>query len=95
VNPSIFIWLVGIFWLILVLYLIVAAIGVKQDTQPHTWQRLALTLAIVMAFLLPRLPVFRFLRFASANPVIGVIGVIFLSDNFRTNTPITRNGQRR
>ena len=76
-NPSILIWLVGIFWLILVLYLIVAAIGVKQDTQPHTWQRLALTLAIVAAFLLPRLPIFRFLRFALANPVIGVIGVIF------------------
>jgi len=69
VNPSIFIWLIGILWLILILYLIVAAIGVKQDTQPHTWQRLGLTLAISAAFLLPRLPIFRFLRFAPANPV--------------------------
>ena len=75
-NPSIFIWLIGILWLILILYLIVAAIGVKQDTQPHTWQRLALTLAIIAAFLLPRLPIFRFLRFAPANPVVGVVGVI-------------------
>jgi hypothetical protein len=54
VNSSLFVWLIGILWLILILYLIVVAIGIKQDAQPHSWQRLGFTLAIVAAFLLPR-----------------------------------------
>jgi len=62
-NPAIFIWLVSGFWLILIAYLIVAAIGVKQDTQGHLSQSFGLLFAIVAAFLLPYLPIFQFLNF--------------------------------
>jgi hypothetical protein len=48
-NPSIFIWLIYAFWLILIAYLIVSAIGVKQDTQGHSLQSVGLMLAIIKA----------------------------------------------
>ena len=75
-NPSIFIWLIYAFWLILIAYLIVSAIGVKQDTQGHLLQSVGLMLAIIAAFLLPYLPIFHFLNFAPVNPVLSSIGVI-------------------
>ena len=75
-NPAVFIWLVSGFWLILIAYLIVAAIGVKQDTQEHLSQSFGLLFAIVAAFLLPYLPIFQFLNFAPVNPVVSSIGVI-------------------
>lgn len=37
-NPQIFVWFLYAFWLILITYLIVAAIGVKQDTEGHWLQ---------------------------------------------------------
>jgi len=75
-NPSIFIWLIDAFWLILVAYLIVSAIGVKQDTQGHSLQSVGLLLAIIAAFLLPYLPRFHFLNFAPVTPVVSGLGVI-------------------
>ena len=75
-NPSIFIWLIHAFWLILIAYLTVSAIGVKEDTQGHPLQSVGLLLAIIISFLLPHLPIFRFLNFAPVNPVVSGIGVI-------------------
>jgi len=75
-NPSIFIWLIDGFWLILVGYLTISAIGVKPDTQRHSLQSVGLMLAIIAAFLLPHLPIFHFLNFAPVNPMVGGAGVI-------------------
>ena len=50
-NPSIFIWLIYAFWLILIGYLIVSAIGVKPDSQRHLLQSFGLLLAIIVSFL--------------------------------------------
>ncbi len=78
-NPSIFISLINALWLIVIAYLIVSAIGAKQDTQRHLLQSFGLMFAIIAAFLLPGLPIFRFLNFAPVNPVISSIGVIVCS----------------
>ena len=75
-NPTIFIWLIYTFWVILVVYLTVSAIGVKQETQGHLLQSIGLLFAIVAAFLLPHLPIFRFLNFAPVSPFLSCIGVI-------------------
>jgi protein-S-isoprenylcysteine O-methyltransferase Ste14 len=74
-NPAIFIWLVYALWFILVVYLIVSAIGVKPDTQPHALQSVVLLLAIIAAFLLPNLPIFHFLNFAPVNPALSSVGL--------------------
>lgn len=75
-NTSIFIWVIYAFWLILIAYLIVSAIGVKQETRGHSLQSVGLLLAIIASFLLPRLPIFDFLNFAPVNPIVSSIGVI-------------------
>src|SRR5271157_1844541 len=75
-NPSIFIWLIYALWLILVGYLTVSAIGVKQEPQGHLLQSLGLMFAIIASFLLPYLPIFHFVNFAPVNPVLSGIGVI-------------------
>ena len=75
-NPSIFIWLIYAFWVLLIAYLTVSAIGVKQEPQGHLLQSLGLLLAIIAAFLLPYLPIFHFLNFAPVNAVANSIGVI-------------------
>jgi protein-S-isoprenylcysteine O-methyltransferase len=75
-NHSTFIWIVYALWLILIVYLIVAAIGAKQDTQRHAPQSVGLMLAIVAAFLLPYLPIFSFVNFAPVSPAVSVIGII-------------------
>jgi len=69
-------WIIGALWLALVVYLIVAAIGVKRDTGQHMLQSLGLTLAIVAAFLLPHLPIFRFLDYAPVNPLLSAVGIV-------------------
>ncbi len=75
-NTSIFVRLIDAFWLILIAYLIVSAIGVKQETRRHLLQSVGLMLAIIASFLLPRLPVFHFVNFRPASPVVSCIGVI-------------------
>ena len=75
-NPAIFIWLVYALWFVLVLFLIISAIGVKQETQGHLSQSLGLMFAIIVAFLLPHLPIFHFVNFAPVNPVLSIIGLI-------------------
>ena len=75
-NPPVFTWLIYAFWLFLVGYLTVAAIGVKQARREHLGQRFGLMFLIIALFLLPYLPVFRFVNFAPVNPVLSGIGVI-------------------
>jgi protein-S-isoprenylcysteine O-methyltransferase Ste14 len=75
-NPSVFIWLIYAFWLILIVYLTVSAIGVKREPQGHLLQSFGLMFAIIAAFLLPYLPIFSSVNFAPVNPVLSSIGVI-------------------
>ena len=75
-NPSIFIWVIYAFWLILIVYLTVSAIGVKREPQGHLLQSFGLMFAIIAAFLLPYLPIFSFVNFAPVTPVLSSIGVI-------------------
>jgi protein-S-isoprenylcysteine O-methyltransferase len=76
ISPSIFIWIVDAIWLAVVIYLTIAAFGVKRDSSPQLGQRLGLMFAIVAAFLLPHLPIFRFVNFAPVNPALSVVGTI-------------------
>jgi hypothetical protein len=48
-NPAIFIRIIYALWLILVVYLTVSAIGVKQETQRHLWQSFGLMFGIIAA----------------------------------------------
>jgi len=73
---TIFVWLIYAFWLILIAYLTASAIGVKQETPAHLVQSFGLLFAILVAFLLPHLPIFHFLNFAPVNPVLSSIGII-------------------
>jgi protein-S-isoprenylcysteine O-methyltransferase Ste14 len=75
VNPSIFIWIIHAFWLIIIAYLTVSAIGVNKDIQGHLLQSFGLLLAIIAALLLPYLPIFRFFNFCPVNPVLSSIGL--------------------
>jgi protein-S-isoprenylcysteine O-methyltransferase Ste14 len=74
-NVSIFIWLIYALWIILVAYLTVAAIGVKQAYYENLEERFGLMFIIIAAFLLPHLPIFNILNF-TPDPIVGIIGVI-------------------
>jgi hypothetical protein len=73
---TIFVWIINALWFLLIVYLTVSAIGVKQETQGHLAQSFGLLLAIIVAFLLPHLPIFDFLDFAPVNSVVSSIGVM-------------------
>jgi len=75
VNPALFVWLIYTLWFILAAYLTVSAVGVKPETQGHMLQSVGLALALIVAFLLPRLSIFRFLDIAPVSPVLSGIGV--------------------
>jgi protein-S-isoprenylcysteine O-methyltransferase Ste14 len=62
-------------WMLLAVYLTVAAIGAKRDTQPHLGQSLGLVLLIIAAILLPHLKMFRFVNFES-GAALGTIGLV-------------------
>lgn len=68
--------LIYLLWLALVIYLTVSAIGVKRDTKPHLMQSFALLFAIIAAFWLPRLEIFRFLYFEFVHPLVSIFGLI-------------------
>jgi protein-S-isoprenylcysteine O-methyltransferase Ste14 len=74
-NPAIFIWLVYALWLVVIVYLTIAAIGVKRDTSGSVRQRLGIMFGMIAAVGLPLLPVFHFLNF-TPGPVVGIIGLI-------------------
>lgn len=70
-----FIWLVDAAWIGLVVYLTVSAIGVKRDTNPHLAQSFGLLVAMIVALLLPRLPIFKFVNFAPVGPILSSVGL--------------------
>lgn len=72
----VFVWSIYAAWLVLIVYLTVSAFGAKRDTEEHMPQRLALLAAMIVAFLLPRVPMFRFVNFAPVNAVLSSISVI-------------------
>lgn len=78
-NLPISIWLIYTLWAVLVGYLTVSAIGVKRETEGHLGQSFGLMFAIIAAFLLPHLPIFRFVNFAPVSPFLSGIGVILCS----------------
>lgn len=63
-------------WLLLVLYLTISAIGAKRDTQGHLLQSFGILFALIAAFALPHLEIFRFVNFAPVSPALGRVGVI-------------------
>ncbi len=69
-------WLIYAFWAILVVYLTITAFNAKRDTQTHLGQSFGLMFAIIAAFLLPHLSIFRFVNFAPVNLTLNIIGVI-------------------
>lgn len=71
-----FIWFIYAAWLLLIIYLTVQAIGVKRDTEPHLLQSFGLMFAMIVAFLLPRLPLFGFVNFAPVNALVSGIGAV-------------------
>jgi protein-S-isoprenylcysteine O-methyltransferase Ste14 len=73
-NSSIFIWLVYGMWLAVLIYLTIAAKGVKQDTSGSVGQRLGIMFGMIAAVGLPFLPVFRFLNF-TPGLVVDSIGL--------------------
>jgi protein-S-isoprenylcysteine O-methyltransferase Ste14 len=75
-HTSIFIWLVYALWLTLVGYLTIAAMGVRQARKENLGQRFAILFLIVASFLLPYLPIFRFVNFAPLGPVLSAVGVM-------------------
>ncbi len=75
-KPLIFFWTIYAIWFIVIVYLIVAGIGVKQETKGHLLQSFGLMFAIIAAFLLPFIPVFYFLNFAPVNLLLNIIGVV-------------------
>ena len=70
-----FIWLVDAAWIGLVVDLTVSAIGVKRDTKPHLAQSFGLLVAMIVALLLPRLPIFKFVNFVSVGPILSSVGL--------------------
>ena len=75
-HPSIFVWLVYALWLTLVGYLTSSAIGVRQARKEHLGQRFAILFLIIASFLVPYLPIFRFVNFAPVSPVLSAVGVM-------------------
>jgi protein-S-isoprenylcysteine O-methyltransferase Ste14 len=75
-SSRIFIRVIYALWFVLVVYLTVSAVGVKRETKGHLGQSFALMFAIIVAFLLPHLPIFRFVNFAPVDPVLSSIGVV-------------------
>ena len=71
-------------WMLLVVYLTVAAIGAKRDTQPHLGQSLAFMLLIIAAILLPR---FQFVNF-EPGAALGTVGLVLtVAGMGRVGTP--------
>jgi protein-S-isoprenylcysteine O-methyltransferase Ste14 len=75
-NPAIFMWVIYALWFILIIFLIVAAAGAKQDTERHLGQSFGLLFAIIAAFVLPHVPIFGFVNFAPASAAVSIIGVV-------------------
>lgn len=69
------VWLVDAAWIGLIVYLTVSAIGVKRDTKPHLAQSFGLLVAMIVALLLPRLPIFKFVNFAPVGPILSSVGL--------------------
>jgi protein-S-isoprenylcysteine O-methyltransferase Ste14 len=74
----IFIYLVYALWTLLALYLIISAFGVKRDTNRNLVKSFGILLGIILAFLLPQLPIFHFLNFAGQNLLIDCAGIILV-----------------
>jgi protein-S-isoprenylcysteine O-methyltransferase Ste14 len=75
-SSRVFIRIIYALWFVLVIYLTVSAVGVKRDTKGHLGQSFALMFAIIVAFWLPHLRIFRFVNYAPVNPVLSCIGLI-------------------
>jgi protein-S-isoprenylcysteine O-methyltransferase len=75
-HPSIFIWIIYALWLLMIVYLTVAAAGGKRDTETHLGQSFGLLFAIIAAFVLPHLSIFSFVNFAPVSTALSILGLI-------------------
>jgi protein-S-isoprenylcysteine O-methyltransferase len=71
-----FVYIIYALWLALVVYLTDSALGVKREPETHLGQSIGLLFAIIVAFVLPHLPVFSFVNFAPVNAVASTLGVV-------------------
>ncbi len=69
-------WIIYVSWGILVVYLTVTAFSANRDTKTHLGQSFGLLFAIIAAFLLPHLSIFRSVNFAPVNLILNIIGAI-------------------
>jgi protein-S-isoprenylcysteine O-methyltransferase Ste14 len=74
-DSSLAIWIVYAAWAVLIVFLTATAFSAKRDTETHLGQSFALLFALVVAFLLPRLPIFGFVNFAPISPAVSLIGL--------------------
>ena len=72
----IFVRIIYALWLIQTTYLTISAFRARRDTKPHLAQSYGLMFAMIAAWLLPRLRVFRFVNFAPVNRVVSILGII-------------------
>jgi protein-S-isoprenylcysteine O-methyltransferase Ste14 len=75
-NTYIYILIIYVIWFIVTVYLTIAALGMKRELRGHLDQSFLLLLAIIAAFLLPRIRILSFVNFAPVNTVLSIIGVI-------------------
>lgn len=72
----IFVRIIYALWLTQTTYLTVSSFRARRDTKPHLGQSFGLLFALIAAWLLPRLRVFRFVNFAPANRILSIIGIV-------------------
>ena len=75
-NRAIFIWPSYGLWLGLLAYLVIAAFGANRDKKTPLVQSLILAAAVITAFVLPRMKLFRFVNFAPINSLVSSLGLV-------------------
>ncbi len=69
-------WFIYILWAVTIIYLIVTAARAKRDTAGHLGQSFLLLAAMIVAFLLPLLPIFSFLDTSGASALQRGLGIV-------------------
>ena len=74
-NPNIFSWIVYGSWVVLVVYLTATAVKAKADTEPDLGQSFGLMYALLLAFALPYVPLFKFVNYAPVGTPLSIVGL--------------------
>jgi protein-S-isoprenylcysteine O-methyltransferase Ste14 len=74
-DPHVFSWIVYGGWVLLVLYLTVAGLRAKRDTEPDLGQSFGLMYALLLAIALPYVPLFSFVNYAPVGTALSIVGL--------------------